>query len=181
MGLANVLTPTAILIVDRLTFAGLKRKLTHTVCVSAVFLFTLGIILAKTAFKSEVAVRILSFSACSVSLPLWTVTNLITNEHFPTKLRNQANGFAHIFAYGGGIAAPFILYTAKAWDLFPYVIFATFAALNLFVVRKFLLETRGKRLPEDADFESLEATRRWMYEEKHDIEKGIEVMTEAKL
>lgn len=179
MGLANVLSPTAILIVDRMTAAGLKRKLTHTVCVSALLIFTFGIILTKTVIRSEVAVRVLSFSACSVSLPLWTVTNLITNEHFPTKLRNQANGFAHIFAYGGGIAAPFVLYTAKIWEVLPYAIFAIFATLNLWVVRKFLLETRGKRLPEDVDFESNEAAQRWILEH-HDFSRDIEVTTEEK-
>lgn len=161
LGLTNALAPATVLIFDRLT-GGLKRKLVHTISLSFLIFFTIGIILLKILIENEIVLKIASFCACSVCLPLWTVTMLFCNEHFPTKLRNQANGFTHVFTNFGGIASPFVLYAKKFWEPLPYVIFASFAIFNLIIVRKFFVETRGKRLPEDADFASKEAERRWI-------------------
>lgn len=169
LGFTNALAPATVLILDRFT-GGLKRKLVHSFCMICLLIFTVVIILLKTVIDSDIALNIVSFCACSVCLPLWTVTMLFCNEHFPTKLRNQANGFAHVFTNVGGIASPFILYAAKGWGPLPYVIFASFAALNLIIVNKFFVETKGKRLPEDSDFVSKEAEQRWINGESNFIE-----------
>lgn len=163
LGLITALAPLLVLTFDRI-FGGIKIKTIHAICSSFVLFLTLGIIILRIVGKVEILLRIFSFFASSFSQPFRVCLKLMTNEHFPTKLRAQADGLAHVFAYFGGLVAPFVLYLGKFWAPLPDFIFGFFTAINIGLVRKFLFETRGKKLPEESDLESEATIQKWLKE-----------------
>ncbi|TKR89266.1 hypothetical protein L596_013398 [Steinernema carpocapsae] len=127
----------------------LGRKKVHflggaPIILCSLFLFIIAVLGKQTEFAMYTRVAIMI--VCGVISQLYITNGVVSNELFPTSIRNLAFSFSQFMNRLGAVASPQLFYLADLWTPLPYLTMAVLAILDLVFFEIFVPETKGKSL-----------------------------------
>jgi MFS transporter, SP family, xylose:H+ symportor len=153
VGAVNLLfTIVAIMTVDRV---GRRPLMIFGAAGMGVSLVAIGAAAWGQAIGGWLLLFMLGYIAC-FALSVGPVTWVILSEVFPTKLRGRALGIATFFLWSANfvVSQTFPMMDENAWLVerfhhgFPFFVYAAFCAVLVWVVWRFVPETKGRSLEE---------------------------------
>lgn len=153
VGAVNLLfTVVAILTVDRI---GRRPLMMFGAAGMGLSLAAIGAAAWGQSIGGWLLVFMLGYIAC-FALSVGPVTWVILSEIFPTKLRGRALGIATFFLWSANFAVSqtFPMMDENAWLVdrfhhgFPFFVYAAFCVVLVWVVFRFVPETKGRSLEE---------------------------------
>ena len=151
VGVVNLLfTVAAILMVDRL---GRRPLMLSGAAGMGISLLAIGLASWGQAIGAWLLVFVLGYIAC-FAFSVGPVTWVILSEIFPTKLRGRALGLATFFLWTANfiVSQTFPMMDESPWLLerfhhgFPFFLYGSFCVVLVWVVWRFVPETKGRSL-----------------------------------
>jgi MFS transporter, SP family, xylose:H+ symportor len=153
VGAVNLLfTVAAIMTVDRF---GRRPLMIVGATGMGISLAAIGAAAWGQAIEGWLLLFVLGYIAC-FALSVGPVTWVILSEIFPTKLRGRALGIAALFLWSANfvVSQSFPMMDENRWLVerfhqgFPFFVYAAFCAVLVWVVYRFVPETKGRSLEE---------------------------------